>query len=543
MKKIISFLFFVFLIYSFIYYYIFNSFEKSYFQKQEYKLDAISYNLKSKALLLLYQMDNDYKNYKQKVIKKHIFVKNILKNVKNPIQYNLADIFNKINQSEDKRFDVYITDENFIIKNTTFKNDLNFDLSFAKEDFIKHKKQNIIGFAGPIFETSSKNFFCYSDSFIYKNKNNILQISVNLGQYKNYLKPIKKILKENKIVSYKIFTQFKNSFNFDLILNEYKKYKPNLTEINKRIEESKKFFSQIKDLGILKKTIKKDNKTLKEIIIKEDFKTQSFVFYILFDETYFYKQLEIYHFYFLLVYISGIIFIIFSFILIYNLSKEQQKSNNQKYLLDKLDRFVKDAVHEIHTPLSIITLNNDLRKQAFGIDEYYLAINSAIKKLKVVYEDLSFGIKYKNFKYEKKLLNISEVLNDRIKYFESILLANKLKINFKIEPNIFYKISLEELVRLIDNNLSNAIKYSFVNSTIEVDLSKDEEFIVLTFKNSSKNILDKEKIFNRFYREDNIKGGFGIGLSIVSDIAKKYNIKIELIPNKNLNIFKYFFPL
>jgi two-component system OmpR family sensor kinase len=45
---------------------------------------------------------------------------------------------------------------------------------------------------------------------------------------------------------------------------------------------------------------------------------------------------------------------------------------------------------------------------------------------------------------------------------------------------------------------------------------------------------DKQSdIFNRFNRATTISGGFGIGLDIVSEVAKRYNIKIDLISKLN----------
>jgi signal transduction histidine kinase len=51
------------------------------------------------------------------------------------------------------------------------------------------------------------------------------------------------------------------------------------------------------------------------------------------------------------------------------------------------------------------------------------------------------------------------------------------------------------------------------------------------------------KIFERYYREDTQKGGFGIGLNIVSSIIKKYGIalSIESTPKKGSD-FTYIFP-
>ncbi|WP_457564168.1 ATP-binding protein [Caminibacter sp.] len=57
----------------------------------------------------------------------------------------------------------------------------------------------------------------------------------------------------------------------------------------------------------------------------------------------------------------------------------------------------------------------------------------------------------------------------------------------------------------------------------------------LIFSNEG-NIKDTKKIFEKFYREENVKGGFGLGLFIVNEIARKENIKIE-VKNENNKIF------
>jgi signal transduction histidine kinase len=85
-------------------------------------------------------------------------------------------------------------------------------------------------------------------------------------------------------------------------------------------------------------------------------------------------------------------------------------------------------------------------------------------------------------------------------------------------------ISRVELTRLIDNNLSNAIKYSSQNSTIVVVLSENR----LSFSNLGKPIENHKTIFDKYVRENSVIGGHGLGLSIVKEIAKNNFISINL---------------
>ena len=97
---------------------------------------------------------------------------------------------------------------------------------------------------------------------------------------------------------------------------------------------------------------------------------------------------------------------------------------------------------------------------------------------------------------------------------------------------------------MIDNNLSNAIKYSKNSSNIYVSLKKEENSIKLIFKDEGIGIKDTSTIFERYYRGDKITGGFGIGLSIVKNICLKNSIKIDVESKENFGTtFIYTFNL
>jgi signal transduction histidine kinase len=84
------------------------------------------------------------------------------------------------------------------------------------------------------------------------------------------------------------------------------------------------------------------------------------------------------------------------------------------------------------------------------------------------------------------------------------------------------------LQRIIDNNISNAIKYSHEEGTIEVILEKLEDHCTLRFRDNGVGIEDVNRIFERYYRENRDKGGFGIGLNIVKSIIDKAGIDLQI---------------
>ena len=81
--------------------------------------------------------------------------------------------------------------------------------------------------------------------------------------------------------------------------------------------------------------------------------------------------------------------------------------------------------------------------------------------------------------------------------------------------------------KLINNLISNAIKYSYVNKTIEILLK--ENIFIISDEGVGIKKEDQEKIFKRYKQIDKQStGGFGIGLDIVLGICRANHIKISL---------------
>ena len=240
---------------------------------------------------------------------------------------------------------------------------------------------------------------------------------------------------------------------------------------------------------------------------------------------------------FIILFTIVILVFILSLFFLGSFAKPFQRINKQ------LDNFIKDSMHEINTPLSIINVNIDLYNRKHEQNKYMQRMKAAAKVLSNIYNDMDYLIKNERLRHEKKDIDFTAFLQERIEYFNEVAKMKNIRINTSIQQCGTIFMNDKELQRLIDNNISNAIKYSYENSTIDIALYKKNEKCYLSFQDYGVGIEKVEKIFSRYYREDSSKGGFGIGLNIVKAIIEKENIelKIESLPKQG-SLFIYIFP-
>lgn len=212
-----------------------------------------------------------------------------------------------------------------------------------------------------------------------------------------------------------------------------------------------------------------------------------------------------------------------------------------KELLKQQDRFVNNAIHEINTPLAIIMMNIELHNLKMPKSSYLTKIEAAAKVLENIYEDLGYVVKKNRTPYPKEKLQMSQFLEERVAYFHDVAEGNDLTFKTNIEPDIFIYFSSVELQRIVDNNLSNAIKYATTKSVIQASLHVKDSKVEFSVTNRGKPIQKPEKLFERYYREDQARGGFGLGLNIVKEICDANDVKIDVISSDGQTSFVYTF--
>lgn len=197
--------------------------------------------------------------------------------------------------------------------------------------------------------------------------------------------------------------------------------------------------------------------------------------------------------------------------------------------LHLLDRFIKDTTHELNTPVTAIITNIEMIEKD-DLDEKLLKkinrIEIGAKTISNIYEDLTFITLNNQIISNNENINLSIVLTQRIEYFNSLAIMKKINFDLDIQENIFIFCDMKKITKLIDNLISNAIKYNKIGGFIKVNL-KDN---ILSIEDSGKGIAKEhlKSLFERYSRFDKSVGGFGIGLNIVSLIAKEYDLKIDI---------------
>jgi PAS domain S-box-containing protein len=225
--------------------------------------------------------------------------------------------------------------------------------------------------------------------------------------------------------------------------------------------------------------------------------------------------------------------------------KLQDQIEHNQLLLEENKMFIADMVHQIRTPLSVIMTNTSLIeiKANKEVSSYITQINSAINMLSNSYEDLSYIISNETIEYKAIDINLSAFLNERIDFFSVIAQANEKVISPQVATDLNITMNDTELERLIDNNISNAIKHSYDKSEIKITLErKNDQEIILQFISKGNNIDDVDKLFDKDYTETNgAKRSLGLGLNMVKIICKKNNIGYSVYSKDNTNTFTYIF--
>jgi len=183
-----------------------------------------------------------------------------------------------------------------------------------------------------------------------------------------------------------------------------------------------------------------------------------------------------------------------------------------------LDKFAKDLIHDLNTPVTSIQLNMKLLEKNRELEG-----NSAIKRIKKsvntiseLHENLTILLQEETF--QMQTLPLCSVI-------EEVALTQKQiypTIKFEIEcTNFKAKVNRKAFEQILQNIISNACKYNSKDGFIKIYIKDDALYI----EDSGEGIEEPNKIFERSY---STKESSGIGLDIVKRLSNAMDIDIEV---------------
>lgn len=222
------------------------------------------------------------------------------------------------------------------------------------------------------------------------------------------------------------------------------------------------------------------------------------------------------------------------------LKKEKEYSQN---LVKYQKLFLRHAIHETNTPLAVIMANIELYELEHGKSETLSNIEVATKNIYGIYDDLSYLTKKDKVSYPKQIIDLALFVKSRLEFFDIVARQSNLIFTFSVEKDTLSMIYINEtkLQRIVDNTLTNALKYTHEFKAIDVVLSEDNQTLTLSISSCSSMIHNTKKVFDSYYREDYYNKGLGLGLNLVKKICDDEKISIVLHSDEECTSFNYIF--
>lgn len=220
-----------------------------------------------------------------------------------------------------------------------------------------------------------------------------------------------------------------------------------------------------------------------------------------------------------------------------------QDVTEQEAMEKERKEFVANVSHELRTPLT--TLKSYLEALEEGvIDDPALSrrflrvlLNETDRMTRLVTDLLQLS-RYDAGQYMLDLqpLSVHELLQDVSERFALRSQQEKiaLRLDLPVDPLPLVKADRDNIIQVLDNLISNSMKYSNENTTVVIRAHREENAVRIEIIDEGMGIRrrDLDRIFERFYRVDKARsrsmGGTGLGLSIARQIVLVHGGTIEI---------------
>lgn len=201
--------------------------------------------------------------------------------------------------------------------------------------------------------------------------------------------------------------------------------------------------------------------------------------------------------------------------------------------------FIGNASHEIQTPLAVSInrlenlLNLDLTQEQA---EEIIKTISSLEQLTRLNKTLLLLTKIENNQFlEKENLSLKAIIDKILEVFKDVYTYKNIRVSFENEKDINLYSNKTIIEILVNNLIKNAFNHNIENGEIKISINSNSLTI---FNTSNSKELDKEKIFQRFFKDSSSNTSIGLGLSLVKSICDNNNFLLDYYFKSGMHYFE-----
>jgi signal transduction histidine kinase len=209
--------------------------------------------------------------------------------------------------------------------------------------------------------------------------------------------------------------------------------------------------------------------------------------------------------------------------------------------LKEIDRLKNDFIHtvshDLRSPLTSVLGYMELIERVGTLNEsqheFLERLRAGVHHMtSLVNELLDLGRLESGFDTRREIVHLDNVLEYSLNVFDNQIKEKNIQVTCGISDNLKpLRANPIRIRQMIDNLIGNAIKYSPKNGSVKVDMTMQENQVILRVTDSGPGIPSEEqnRIFEKFFRASNRPQnveGSGLGLAIVKSIVESHQGRV-----------------
>lgn len=213
-------------------------------------------------------------------------------------------------------------------------------------------------------------------------------------------------------------------------------------------------------------------------------------------------------------------------------------SERSEQLYEQQKLFIGNASHEMQTPLAICRNRLEMLMEDDTLTEKQLSelmkTHRTLENLTRLNKSLLLLCKIDNRQFtDVKPICLNELLMHYLDDYKEVYAYRRVQVNVHVEDCFQLEMSEALATVLLTNLLKNAFVHTSEGGTIELTFTASS----FEIRNTGEASLDKNRIFERFYKEGKKEGSTGLGLALVDFICKAYRLNLSYRFENGMHIF------